>query len=55
MLAINKATLGDRIVFGWTAEYARYMEARYGFARAAAINWPNYVNEAARRVEALVR
>jgi hypothetical protein len=28
---------------GWTAKYARHMEARYGFMRSAAQNWPAIV------------
>ncbi|WP_420465614.1 HK97 gp10 family phage protein [Panacagrimonas sp.] len=38
-LSISRARLGDTIFFGWTAEYARAMEARYGFLRSAAQNW----------------
>lgn len=38
-LTISRAKLGDTIHWGWTADYARAMEARYGFLRSAAQNW----------------
>jgi hypothetical protein len=41
-LVILQARLGGSIWMGWTANYAIYMEARYGFARSAAQNW-NYI------------
>lgn len=49
-ITINRAKIGDRIVFGWTAEYAPYMEARYGFLRLNVQQWQTIVNAAARRV-----
>lgn len=42
---INSMDAGDIIFIGWTAEYARYMENRYGFMRSAAQKWPEFVNE----------
>lgn len=48
--AIMQANLGDRIVLGWTAEYAPYMEARYGFVRLAAQNWQQIVRQAVTKV-----
>ena len=38
-LVTAQAVLGDTIWVGWTAEYAIYMEARYGFMRSEAQNW----------------
>lgn len=49
-LIINRAQLGDRIIFGWTANYAVYMEARYGFLRLAAQNWQAIVKRNAERL-----
>jgi hypothetical protein len=50
-LAINKAKIGDTIYFGWTANYAQYMEAKYAFMRLAAQRWGQFVKMAARRIE----
>ena len=50
LLAINKVKIGDRLVLGWTAQYAVYMEARYSFMRRAAQNWPQIAERAARKV-----
>lgn len=50
LLAINKVKVGDRLVLGWTAQYAIYMEARYAFMRSAAQNWPQIAEKAARKV-----
>lgn len=45
-LVIAKAKIGETIYLGWSAEYARYMEARYGFRDAAAQNWQKHVRSA---------
>jgi hypothetical protein len=45
--------LGDTLYGGWTANYAVYMEAYYGFARRAMQNWPVIVKKVA--VEARAR
>lgn len=50
LLAINKVKVGDRLVLGWTAQYAIYMEARYSFMRRAAQNWDIIAAQAARKV-----
>lgn len=50
LIIVNQAKIGDRIVFGWTANYAIYMEARYGFLRLAAQNWPAIVKRNAERL-----
>jgi len=47
---IAQAKLGGTIWFGWTANYAIYMEFRYGFMRLAAQNWQAIVNQVAREV-----
>jgi len=46
VLVINQLKAGDRFVFGWVANYAQYMEARYAFMRLAAQNWGNIVDRA---------
>jgi len=51
LLAINRAQLGDTIFFGWSANYAKYMEARYGFMRLAAQNWNQIVRNNAKKLE----
>ena len=38
------------ITYGWTANYAPYMDARYGFLRLPVQEWPEYVRKAAFRV-----
>lgn len=38
------------LLVGWTAVYARHMEAKYGFLRGALEVWDQTVAEAARRV-----
>ena len=50
-LVINRAKLGDTLYFGWTANYAKYMEARYAFMRTSAQNWERFVKVASRRIE----
>jgi len=53
LVAIARAQLGDKIFFGWTANYAKYMEARYGFLRLAAQKWNDIVRENAQKLERL--
>lgn len=55
VLVLNKATLEDRIVFGWTANYAVYREAQDAFLRLAAQNWPQTVNRVAKETEKRIR
>lgn len=50
LLVINRVKIGDRLVLGYTANYAPYMEARYAFVRSAAQNWNQHVDKAARKV-----
>ena len=42
---------GDPLFVGWTANYARAMESKYGFMRLAAGKWDSTVKKAVRRVE----
>lgn len=49
-LVLIRVQPGDRMVFGWTANYAVYMEARYAFMRSAAMDWQGHVDRAARKV-----
>lgn len=49
--ALLQARLGDRVVFGWSANYAPYIEARYGFLRLNAQRWPDIVREAVKQVK----
>lgn len=51
LLVINQAQLGDRIIFGYLANYAPFMEARFGWVRLAAQNWPQIVQRNAKRLE----
>lgn len=37
----------QQLTFGWTAQYARVMELRYGFQRGAVEQWPEFVRRAA--------
>lgn len=49
-LVLLQAEIGDVISAGWTAEYAPYMEHKYGFMRAAAQNWNAHVERAVKQV-----
>lgn len=42
---------GQILFFGWTAEYATYMENRYMFMRSAVQNWPLHVDDAVRELK----
>lgn len=44
---LARMTYSDDFYFGWTAEYARAIEARYAFVDAAIQNWQQYVNNRA--------
>lgn len=52
-LVLANLQIGDDLNMGWTAVYARPMEQRYGFMRAAADQWQTIVskNVALARVE----
>lgn len=51
MLTIFRAKPGDIIYFGWSANYARYMERRYGFMRLAAQKWDRIVAKNAAKLK----
>ena len=53
-IVINRAKIGDTVVFGWGAQYSIYMEARYSFVRHAAQNWQQIVIKAAQKVKTRV-
>lgn len=50
-LIISRAQLGDRVIFGYVANYSIYMERRYGWVRLAAQNWNSIVQRNAKRLE----
>ena len=53
-IVINRAKIGDTVVFGWAPQYSVYMEARYSFVRHAAQNWQQIVIKSAQKVKARV-
>ena len=53
-IVINRAKIGDTVVFGWNTNYAVYMEARYSFVRHATQRWQQIVNKAAQKVKTRV-
>lgn len=55
LLKIANTRPGDRIYFGWTAIYARRMEAMYGFQRGAAEQWQAVVAKNAHRARQEIR
>jgi len=53
-IVVNRAKIGDRVVFGWSAQYAIYVEARFAFLRSAAQNWQQIVDKSAQKVKTRV-
>ena len=53
-IVIGRAKIGDQVVFGWSANYAVYVEARFSFLRSAAQNWQQIVDKAAQKVKTRV-
>lgn len=51
LAVIARLKLGETFYFGWTAEYARLMEARYGFLEGALMDWQTYINNAVKRLK----
>lgn len=47
---IARLQIGDTFYFGWTAEYARLMEARNGFLEGALMKWQSFVDRAVSRL-----
>jgi hypothetical protein len=54
-LTIGRAIIGETIWIGFQANYAPYMENRYGFVRLTAQRWPQIVKEAAEKIERRVQ
>lgn len=54
-LVIANARVGETLYLGWTANYAKYMEARNGFRDAAAQRWPRFVAAAVREAKQRIR
>src|SRR5690625_5227609 len=50
-LQIARVHVGDTFYLGWSADYARVMNARYAFRDAAAQKWQKFIDEAVRRVQ----
>lgn len=55
VLVINRVKIGDRLVLGYSARYAQYMELKYKFVGRAAQNWTQHVDKAARHVARTVK
>ena len=53
-IVVSRAKIGVRVVFGWSAQYSVYMEARFSFLRSAAQNWPQIVTKASQKVKTRV-
>lgn len=51
---IMSMELGQKLYIGWSAEYAIYRENQDGFARLAAMSWPQYVAKATAKIKALL-
>jgi len=51
-IVVNRAKIGDRVVFGWSAQYSVFVEARFSFLRSAAQNWQQIVDKSAQKVRA---
>lgn len=49
-LAINQWNTLEDLYIGWTAVYAPYMEAYYGFFEAGAQRWQQIVDESMKKV-----
>lgn len=54
-LVIDQASPSDVIFLGWSANYARLMEERYGFMKTAAGQWPQIVRGVVQEAKARVR
>lgn len=55
VLVLNKLKAGDKLVLGFTANYAKPMEYRYFFVRSAAQNWQQHVSKAVKKVDKAIR
>jgi hypothetical protein len=52
---INRLQPGETLYFGFTANYAQYMEYRYSFVKLAAQNWQQIVARNARKLRSMSR
>ena len=48
---INRIKEGQVLWFGWSANYAIYMENKFKFMRKAAQSWPDHVNKRAAQLK----
>ena len=53
-IVVNRAKIGDTVVFGFAAQYAIFVEVKYSFVRHAAQNWQQIVIKAAQKVKTRV-
>lgn len=51
IVAIQRAVLGDELVFGYAANYAKKQEAKNGFIRLNVQKWPSIVKKANKQVK----
>ena len=49
--ALIKMQIGDTYTFGWGANYARFMDNKYGFLSLPVQNWSQYVYRAVQKVK----
>lgn len=49
-VVINRLKIGDTFYFGWAANYAPFMNNRYGFLDLPVQNWDNIVIKAIKKV-----
>ena len=49
--ALIKMQIGDTYTFGWGANYARFMNNKYGFLSLPVQNWNQYVYRAIQKVK----
>lgn len=54
-LVVAKATLGDIIFVGWSANYARVRNFRDGFLTSAAQNWQANIRKNGQKARRLIR
>lgn len=48
---LNRMKIGDSFYFAWGANYAPFMNNRYGFRDKPIQKWSNYVDAAAKKVK----
>lgn len=55
MALIAQTRPGEKIFFGWTANYARFREYQDGFLRGAVEQWQRYASEEAIKARELIK